>query len=162
MKTKNMYLNRLFKFYFYLGLHHSEQPLVVTKGNSGVNHTSGVLNMLPNIFEQWELDEDGNAQLKSHPELSTLTAVGYFFRLSVEELFSLFVPKYNERFLGGFIEVNESAQIKDLLANILGFIHVKQEFWNEQESEKLNKRSTIKNNYYENYNRKHPVSQLWA
>ncbi len=161
MKTNNMYLNRLFKFYFHLVLHHSEQPLIVSKGNSKINHTSEVLNILPHVFKQWEIDVSGNARLKSHPELCTLTATGHFFNLSVDELFNLFVPKYNERFLGAYREVNEKAATKDLLANILGYIHVKQEYETECENENV-KNLTNKTKYYEKNYRKHPVSQLWA
>lgn len=161
MKGNNIYLNRLFRFYFHLSLHHANQPLIVSKGNSKINHTSEVLKMLPNVFKQWDIAECGHARLKSHPELCTLTATAHFFNLSVDELFNLFVPKYNEEFLSGYKEINEKASMKDLLANMLGFIHVKQEFENDWECDK-EKNSLIKTKYYEKHNRKHPVSQLWA
>src|ERR1700741_4122681 len=131
MKADNIYLNRLYKFYFHLAVHHSEELLALSKGNSRITHTSGVLNLLPHVFKQWELDPIGNARLKSHPDLCTLTATGFYFNLTVDELYNLFVPKYNENFLGGYRILHEKALIKDLLANILGLIHVKREYQGE-------------------------------
>ena len=163
MRTNNIYLNRLFKFYFHLSLHHGEQSLVVSKGNSKINHTSEVLNMLPNVFKQWDINVSGNARLKSHPDLCTLTAAGHFFNLSVDELFNLFVPKYNEEFLSGYKELNEKATINDLLANMLGFIHVKQEYESDWECDREKAKSSLfKDKYYEKHYRKHSVSQLRA
>jgi hypothetical protein len=163
MKIKNMYLNRLHRFYFHLGVHHAEERLEISKGNSKISHASGVLNKLPFVFCQWEMDADGNARLKSNPELCTLTAAGHFFNLSVEELFSLFVPKYNEIFFGADHEIKKKSDLKDLLANMLGFIHVKLETLKEDEHHKeLEEKIILKNKRHDKNIRKHQMSQLWA
>lgn len=105
MTKSEMYLNRLIKFGRKLG----EQEFLMNANTheynieyesdlsvSNIECFSWALKALPKTFKAWTYKENDIPILKGQEKLSTLMATALYFDLTVDELFYLFVPGYNE------------------------------------------------------------------
>jgi hypothetical protein len=133
MKTKNMYLNRLLKLGRHIGIAHMKAVLFkkgkkysATKGGCGVDHFYWALEHLVEISpNHWFRSADGFVALTLENKLNALTGAAVYFNLTGDELFSLFVPGYqNPEYLGKAL--SDNATPAELASNIFQFVSYKE------------------------------------
>ena len=133
MKTQNMYLNRLLKLARHLGKNylndsffHKQKNYSSKKAGCNIEHFYWALLELPKIApEQWKINEAGDPYLISHRQLNSITAAGFYFNLTGDELFHLFVPGYQEQLFRGKA-LGENANPIDFTNNIYEFVELKE------------------------------------
>lgn len=103
MKKAEIYLNRLMKLGRKLGekefLYNANEANIIYESDLSVSNIEcfgWALKELPKTFKSWKYKEDDIPILTGHEKLSTLMATAMYFDLTVDELFYLFVPGYNE------------------------------------------------------------------
>lgn len=128
-----MYLNRLLKLGRHLGKQHLNDEAYkrakiynCSKADCNIEHFAFAIAELPKIASKhWIVNEHGHPCLASHPQLNSLTAAGYYFNLTADELMHLMVPGYQDPIFMG-MALGENSTPSDISNNIYEFVSVKE------------------------------------
>lgn len=96
------------------------------KAGCNIEHFHWALAAMPKVAPtQWRNSAEGFPTLTSHGGVNSITGAAIYFSLTVDELFHLLVPGYQDKIYGGR-PLGENANPDDLIHNIYEFVSMKE------------------------------------